>query len=99
MEKTSHVKANLAYAVELVHATCCLAGSVSYLDDLRDCGIIRAIKHHDTRALFDWLVELLSFQGISDSVAAGYIAQHGSVCWADIAAPATPMIRIFRSAA
>jgi hypothetical protein len=81
---------NLAYAVPLVHATCCLAGSASYLDDiradLRDRGIIRAVRDHDTPVLFDWLIELLSFQGISDSVAAGYIAKHGSVRWADIAA-------------
>jgi len=88
-EKTTHTNANLAYAVQLVHATCCLAGSASYLDDvradLRDRGIIRAIRNHDTPTLFDWLVEMLSFQGISDSVAEGYIAQHGSVRWADIA--------------
>ena len=87
--KTTHTNANLHYAVQLVHATCCLAGSASYLDDvrsdLRDCGIIRAIKDHDTPALFDWLVETLSFQGISDSVASGYMAEHGSVRWADIA--------------
>jgi hypothetical protein len=88
-EKTIHANANLAYAVQLVHATCCLAGSASYLADvradLRDRGIIRAIRDHDTPALFDWLVEMLSFQGISDSVASGYIAQHGSVRCADIA--------------
>ena len=73
---------NLAYAVRLVHATCCLAGSPSYLDDiredLRDHGIIRAVRDHDTPALFDWLIKTLSFQGISDTVASGYIAQHGS---------------------
>ena len=77
--------ANLAYAVRMVHATCCLAGSASYLDDiradLRDHGIIRAIRDHDTPALFDWLIRTLSFQGISDTVAAGYIAEHGSVGW------------------
>jgi hypothetical protein len=81
--------ANLHYAVQLVHATCCLAGPASYLDDiradLRDRGIIRAIKDQDTPALFDWLVENLSFQGISDSVAWGYMAEHGNVRWADIA--------------
>jgi hypothetical protein len=44
-----------------------------------------AIKDHDTPALFGWLVEMLSYQGISDSVAAGYIEQHGNVRWADIA--------------
>jgi hypothetical protein len=85
----THSNPNLAYAVKLVHATCCLAGSPSYLDDIRadlhDCGISRAVRDHDTPVLFDWLVEALSFQGISDAVAAGYMDQHGSVCWAEIA--------------
>jgi hypothetical protein len=88
-DKTTHANVNLQYAVELVHATCCLAGSASYLDDiradLRECGITRAIRDHDTPALFDRLVEVLSFQGISDAVASGYMAEHGSVRWADIA--------------
>ena len=53
--------------------------------DLRDCGISRAVRDHDTPVLFDWLVEALSFQGISDAVAAGYMDQHGNVRWADIA--------------
>ena len=85
----THSNPNLAYAVKLVHATCCLAGSPSYLDDiradLRDSGIRRAVRDHDTPVLFDWLVEALSFQGISDAVAAGYMDQHGSVRWAEIA--------------
>jgi hypothetical protein len=80
---------NLAYAVKIAHATCCLAGSASYLDDLRvdlrEHGIVRAVEKHDTPALFDWLIEIFSFQGISDAVAAGYMAEHGSVRWADIA--------------
>jgi hypothetical protein len=80
---------NLAYAVRIVHATCCLAGSASYLADLRadlrEHKVIRAVRDHDTPALFDWLMEILSFQGISDAVALGYIAEHGSVRWADIA--------------
>jgi len=88
-DKLTQTNANLHYAVQLIYATCCLAGSASYLDDiradLRDCGIIRAIRDHDTAALFDWLVEMLSYQGISDAVAAGYIARHGSVRWAEIA--------------
>ena len=77
----THSNPNLAYAVQLVHATCCLAGSASYLDDIRDDlrghGIIRAVRDHDTPALFDWLIEALSFQGISDTVAVGYMARHG----------------------
>jgi hypothetical protein len=77
-----------AYAVRLVHAVSCLSGSPSYLDDLRtdlsDRGIVRAIKDHDTSVL-DFLTEALSFQGISDAIAANYIAQHGNVHWSEIA--------------
>jgi hypothetical protein len=80
---------NVTYAMRMVHATCCLAGSASYLadlrEDLRDHCIIRAIRDHDTPALFDWLIKTLSFQGISDTVATGYIAQHESARWSDIA--------------
>ena len=86
----THSNPNLAYAVQVVQAVCCLAGSASYLDDiradLRDRGTSRAVTDHDTPALFDWLIEALSFQGISDSVAAGYMARHGSVRWSEIAA-------------
>lgn len=89
MAHSSYDNPNLAYALKIVHATCCLAGSASYLDDiradLRDCGISRAVRDHDAPVLFDWLVEALSFQGISDAVAAGYMDQQGSVRWAEIA--------------
>jgi len=82
------IPANLTYAVKVVHSACCLAGSPSFLDDVRGdlrCrGIIRAVQDRDTPALFDWLVETLSFQGISDSVASAYMTQHGSARWADI---------------
>ena len=43
----THNNPNLAYALQVVHAVCCLAGSASYLadirEDLRDHGIIRAM--------------------------------------------------------
>jgi hypothetical protein len=86
---TCSVNPNLTYAVKFVHATCCLAGSPSYVDDiraeLRDCGVVRAVKDHDTAALFEWLVEALSYQGISDAIASEYMAQHGTARWSDIA--------------
>jgi hypothetical protein len=87
--KSFQPNANLAHAVNLVHAICGLGGSPSYVDDvldaMRERGIHRAIEHHDTAALFDWLIEVLSFQGISDAVASQYIAQHGSIRWFEIA--------------
>ena len=79
---------NLGYAVKLVHAACCLAGSPSYLDDLRaelrERGIVRALRQYDTPALFDWLIETLSFQGISNAIASNYMAQHGTIRWSEI---------------
>jgi hypothetical protein len=88
-DEPSRTDPNLTYAVRMVHATCCLAGSASYLadlrEDLRENGVIRAVKDHDTPTLFDWLIRTLSFQGISDTVAAGYIAEHGSARWSEIA--------------
>jgi hypothetical protein len=88
----THSNPNLAYAIQLVHAICCLAGSASYLDDLRadlgERGVIRAVKKNDTPALFDWLIETLSLQGISDEVALGYMAEHGSAAVIESPVPA-----------
>jgi hypothetical protein len=44
-----------------------------------------AVQQHDTPAIFDWLMEALSYQGVSDRVAYGYMEQHGWIRWADIA--------------
>jgi hypothetical protein len=35
-------------------------------------------------ALFNWLMGQISFQGISDRVAAGYLRKHGSITWKQI---------------
>ena len=40
---------------------------------------------HDTPALFDWLLDFMSYQGVSDHVAANYIEQHRGLTWWDIA--------------
>ena len=78
------------YPFDLIHTVCCLAGSPSFLEDLcvtlRHHGVMRAVAAHNTAALFEWLVGLLSYQGIADSVAAGYMERHGRVSWNDIAA-------------
>src|ERR1700733_3921138 len=78
------------HAVRVVHSVCCLAGVASLIDevraDLRAEVVAAAIRRHDTATLFDWLVAALSFQGISDQVAAEYLGRHGSATWADIEA-------------
>ena len=89
------------YAVNLVHSICCLAGVPSYLDDLRadlrDNGVLAAVNDHDTARLFDWLMSILSFQGIANRVAEDFIHKHGNVGWSDIeqalaASPSCPKL-------
>ena len=64
------------------------AADTGWLDDLHDEaaaeGIIAAVENHDTAAIFDWLMWILSFQGISDAVANGYMDRHGNITWAEI---------------
>jgi hypothetical protein len=76
------------HAVRVVHSVCCLAGAASLIDDiraeLRAEGVPAAIRRHDTATLFDWLVAALSYQGISNQVAAEYMERHGSATWTDI---------------
>jgi hypothetical protein len=76
------------YAVNLVHSICCLAGVPSHVDDLRadlrDNGVLAAVNDHDTARLFDWLMSVLSFQGIADRLAEDFIYKHGNVGWSDI---------------
>src|SRR6266849_10357570 len=76
----------LDHATRLIHRVCCLAGEPDLINEIRtDNGAIRsAIKKHDTAALFDWLMVMLSYQGVSDRVASGYMDQHGRASWHEI---------------
>lgn len=60
-----------------------MAASPSFLRDLREdlarTGIVTAIRTHDTKTLFGWIVSALSYQGISDTVATSYMETHGRV--------------------
>lgn len=78
--------APIEHAVALVHRVCCLAGLPNYLRSVRASNgrVRQAIVSRNTPALFDWLVETLNFQGISNQIARAYLNEHGSVTWADI---------------
>jgi hypothetical protein len=73
------------YAVSTIRAVCELAGLPSYVDDiradLRDGGVIRAVRDHDTPRLFGWLMSMFSFQGIANRVAQDFIERHGNITW------------------
>lgn len=72
----------------LFHTVCDIAGSRRLIEDardgLKDRGVIAAVANHDSDVIFDWLTDALSYQGIGDSVAAQYMATHGSASAADI---------------
>ena len=84
----SSSRSALRHSVKLVHQVCCLAGAHSLIDDIRQTGapdtLGSSIERLDTPALFNWLIDTLSYQGISDRVATAYIDEHGSISWAEI---------------
>ena len=73
------------HAVRLIHAVCGLAGSPTWIDDIRADlaaeNVRTAIRHGETAAVFDWLLATLSYQGISDQVAEQYMTRHGRIRW------------------
>ena len=76
------------HAVRLIHAVCGLAGSATWIDDiradLRADKVQTAIRQRDTAVVFDWLMAALSYQGIADAVAYDYMERHGRAAWHDI---------------
>ena len=82
------VDSGLTYATDIIHRVCCQAGSFNLIEDSRrgkDGRLLRrAITRHDTAALYDWLIEAFSYQGIANRVAFEYMRRHGSVSWAEI---------------
>jgi hypothetical protein len=76
-------------AARLIHRICEIAGAQSIVDDSRvglaRHSVIAAVQRHNTPAIFDWLIDTLSYQGVSDSIAFGYMERHGRVRWHDIA--------------
>jgi hypothetical protein len=58
-----------------------IAGSPTFADDARESleaeGVDAAVRNRDTAALFDWLVAILSYQGIADQVAYDYMEPPG----------------------
>src|SRR5215207_5250741 len=99
----SHQQA-MAYVADLILQTCRASPEPFYLrrlrTDLARTGIKAAVAAHDTPALFGWLMDVLSYQGVSDAVAWAYMEQHGRITWADIDAalnqnPPCPKLRTY----
>src|SRR4051794_30628953 len=91
-------------AIRLVRRICQVAGAHSLIDDSRvglaRHGVVAAVRCHDTPAIFDWLLDAVSYQGVSDSIAYRYMEQHGRVGWHHIAdvlaqAPSCPKLTCY----
>jgi hypothetical protein len=76
-------------SLPLLARICSLSAGPSYFAGLHhrlaQRGIVAAVRLHDTPALFGWLVEILSLQGISDAAAFTFMDQHGRARWEDVA--------------
>jgi len=77
-------------ASRLVRRICRIAGDPRLITklsrDLARRGVRSAIRRRDTPVLFDWLLETISYQGVGNHVAHGYMERHGRVRWSEIAA-------------
>jgi hypothetical protein len=75
-------------AIALIQRVCDIAAPRNYLAETREyllnAGIVAAVATHDTPALYRWLMEAISYQGIADRIASDYLARHGCVQWADV---------------
>ena len=68
---------DLAFATSLIRRLCRISGDPELIDDLRydlACsGVIAAVAAHDDEVLFNWLADCISYQGVSDAIAASYL--------------------------
>src|SRR4051812_14571201 len=103
-KSTRSYQRGMEYATDLILQTCHASPDLFYLrrlrTDLTRTGIKAAVAAHDTPALFGWLMDVLSYQGVSDAVAWAYMEQHGRITWGDIDAalnqnPSCPKLRSY----
>jgi hypothetical protein len=73
---------NFGQATALIRTVCDVAGSSEFIEEARDglarAGVLKAVREHNDADIFNWLMEAVSYQGVSDAVAAGYMEAHGN---------------------
>lgn len=78
----------MRFAANLIELVCRASASSDHplqaSIDSNDARIRRILRTEDTPALFDWMMESFSFQGISDSVAGSYLETYGNATWRQI---------------
>lgn len=87
-------QSGLRHARVLITDICEIAGSPSLIGDAREelaeAGVIEAIQRHDNATIFDWLMNAVSYQGVSNAVAYSYIQAHGNASYMRLAAALQP---------
>jgi len=67
----------------IILSICEIAGSRSLIDDARvelaSAGVIEAVKRRHNGTIFEWLMNAVSYQGVSDAAASGFIENHERV--------------------
>lgn len=76
----------LQRAIRLINSLCDIAHGTKELIALQTKGnpISASIRTHDNEAIFSWLMNVFSYQGISDAAAERYIAERGNAAYADV---------------
>lgn len=78
----------MRFARTIALRVCRITVQPGWLEDLQYemavAGLCDAVTNHDTGAIFNWLIDELSFQGISDAAAEGYLHRHGNIVWEDL---------------
>ena len=96
--------AALGHAPRLILRVCQIAGAPSFIADarasLKEEGVVDAIRDRNTAVLFDWLMAVLSYQGIADQVAEEFMDRHGHASWQLIASdlrlgPSCPKLKSY----
>lgn len=92
----------IGHAVRIVFPICCVAGSLHLLDadDAEAKRLRTAIVTKNSPALFNWLVQSIALQGVSDRAAITYMQVHGAPTWNGIRAAlnrpnACPLLRSY----
>lgn len=87
---TAKRRNGLRHARLLITDVCEVAGSPSLIEDAGDelaqAGVIDAIQRHDNATIFNWLMDAVSYQGVSNAAAYGYIQAHGNARYSRLAA-------------
>lgn len=74
--------------MSLVELICDVAGSRDLMAEARSAlsqaSVVDAVRHRNTAIVYDWLMEAVSYQGVSDQVAEVYMDAHGTPSYAVI---------------